>query len=266
MQDILIKNHFDVSTQLYASQRVIFNDFVLMLSDEIEDNYWNIAIKVDGETIDDIKSIWPKIKTEMLKKNREPAILIPNTSLLNPSTLKPLNFEPIYQDCWMVLEEFKEYPTYKSELDINILKVDNNLKEEFISAVMTGFSGDDPNDPYNALPECYATSLRKSFDKKIEDYKLVQYLVKYNNISVGTASVISGKEIALIYNITTNKEYKRKGICKELMSNIIYSLADDIEIVCLQTEKGFYTEFVYKNLGFKEVFTSYAYKEIDNIE
>lgn len=67
---------------------------------------------------------------------------------------------------------------------------------------------------------------------------------------------------AIIYNVTTNRKYQRKGVCKQIMSDIIKDLIKlNINEVCVQTEKGFYTEQVYKNMGFKERLLGKAYIE-----
>ena len=49
---------------------------------------------------------------------------------------------------------------------------------------------------------------------------------------------------------------------KILLSEIINDLIKiRIKVVGLQTEKGFYTERVYKNMGFKEFMIGKAYSE-----
>ena len=54
----------------------------------------------------------------------------------------------------------------------------------------------------------------------------------------------------------------KKGVCKQTISEIINDLRElGIEIACALTEKGFYTEQVYKNMGFKEVLLGRAYIE-----
>lgn len=49
-----------------------------------------------------------------------------------------------------------------------------------------------------------------------------------------------------------------------MMSYIINDLKNKgIKEVCLQTEKGFYTEKVYKSMGFKEKMLGKAYVEME---
>lgn len=70
------------------------------------------------------------------------------------------------------------------------------------------------------------------------------------------------EKIAYIYNVTTNFNYRKRGICKELMSYVIQRLAKiSVEQAVLQTEFDFYPEKIYKNMGFKEIFKGLKYTE-----
>lgn len=65
-----------------------------------------------------------------------------------------------------------------------------------------------------------------------------------------------------MYNVSTHKEYRRQGVCRKMITEIIEELKErNIEMLCLQTEKGFNTEQIYKNMGFKEIFLGKAYGE-----
>ena len=71
-----------------------------------------------------------------------------------------------------------------------------------------------------------------------------------------------GKNIAYIYNVTTNLDYRKKGICKELMSHSLERLTKiGLDKAVLQTEKGFYPEKIYKSIGFKEILRAVKYTE-----
>lgn len=71
------------------------------------------------------------------------------------------------------------------------------------------------------------------------------------------------KEIAYIYNVTTNVDYRKKGICKQLMLYVFKRLVEiGIDEVVLQTERGFYPEKIYKSMGFREIFRGIKYTEI----
>jgi N-acetylglutamate synthase-like GNAT family acetyltransferase len=127
---------------------------------------------------------------------------------------------------------------------------------------MDGFSGDNPEDPYESLSDGYKIALEKSFNKNDSEYQIIHYLGKKDEESISTATVVYKKDKAIIYNVTTNKKYQRNGVCKQLMSDIIQDLRKlNINEVCVQTEQGFYTEQVYKNMGFIERLLGKAYIE-----
>ena len=97
---------------------------------------------------------------------------------------------------------------------------------------------------------------RKIYDLKFEDDEVhkLEYCAKYKGEMVGTANLWYKGECAIIYSVSTKKEFQKQGICKKMMSNIIKDLRKlGIDTVCVQTEKGFYTEKIYQNMGFEEV-------------
>ena len=134
------------------------------------------------------------------------------------------------------------------------------LKEEFVQAIMDGFSGDNSDDPYESLSDGYRIALEQSMNKYDSKYKIINYAGIFNEQVISTATVLYKGNKAIVYNITTNKMFQKQGVCKQMMTEIIEDLNRiGIEIVCLQTEQGFYTEQVYKNMGFQEVMIGRAY-------
>ncbi len=108
--------------------------------------------------------------------------------------------------------------------------------------------------PYEAVNDGYGTALYNSFQNLESEYKSIHYAGKYNREIVSTATVVYKKENAIIYNVTTKKQYQKMGICKEMMSYIISDLREKgVKNVCVQTEQGYYTEKAYANMGFKEI-------------
>ena len=127
---------------------------------------------------------------------------------------------------------------------------------------MDGFSGDNPEDPYESLSNGYKTALEKSLKENDSEYNVIHYLGKKEQKSICTATVVYKRNKAIIYNVTTNKKYQRNGACKQLMSDIIHDLIKlNINEICVQTEQDFYTEQVYKNMGFIEKMLGKAYIE-----
>ena len=104
-----------------------------------------------------------------------------------------------------------------------------------------------------------ADRTKMKFQKLCEEYKVPNIISqKIDELS----KAIGKKNKAIIYNVTTNKKYQRNGACKLLMSDIIHDLIKlNINEICVQTEQDFYTEQVYKNMGFIEKMLGKAYIE-----
>ena len=258
--DELIKLHLDGSLQLFFSNKIKKEDYDIYYSKIIADEYWNYAYLKKNQL--DLKTI-KNISLDMEQIDRKPVIYI-TSNILNKKLkqeINELNLELLYTDCWMCLNNLEKFTINKNTMDFSIFKVDNNLKDKFVKAVMDGFSGDNPEDPYNDLPEGYKISIEKSFNNDVNSItKINHYLGIKDNEPISTATVIYNANKAVIYNITTAKKYQKKGICKQMMFYLINELNKlNINEVCLQTEKGYYTEEVYKKIGFKEKFLGYAY-------
>ncbi len=253
--------HFNNQLYLYMSRKIVYNKFDIYLSDIIDDSYWNLATNIKSKNIEEFISDSESISKIMNENNRTPVIYITNNSPIYKYK-NIIDMKILHNDVWLLLDKLDEFKNYKSKLDIEICIASKETRNEFINARYEGFSSDDPEDPYDNSDEGYREALEKSFDLKEGKDNIVHYFSKYNDNIVSTATVVYSDDIAFIYNVTTNKKYKRNGICKEMMSYIVKKLKEiDIKYICLQTERGYYTELVYKNMGFKEIFEGIAYSE-----
>lgn len=225
MEDF-IDIHLNGQLELYLSKVINKNEYDIFLSDIIDDEYWNFAYLKNNNV--DFKKIWQEIKDKMINENRKPLLYI--TSLINneqvEKELKQNNVNVLYTDVWMTIENLEQFKEYES------------------------------------LSDGYKVALDESFEQSNTEYKVVHYLGLKCRETITTATVIYHKDKAMIYNITTNKKYQKCGACKKTMSYIINDLKNNgIKAICLQTERGFYTEQVYKNMGFEEKMIGEAYIE-----
>lgn len=261
MEDI-IDIHLNGQLYLYMSNVIRKQDYDIYYSDLIDDEYWNFAYLKNKEvSLDDI---FDEIKSNMNKLNRNPILYITSNIIDSKlqENIKNSKLKSLYTDVWMTLDNLEQFELYKSKIDFSVCKVDETLKEQFIQAIMDGFSGDNPEDPYESLSDGYKIALEKSFNENNSEYKVIHYLGKKEKEAISTATVVYKKDKAIIYNVTTNKKYQKNGVCRQMMSDIIKDLIKlNINEVCVQTEQGFYTEQVYKNMGFIERLLGKAYIE-----
>ena len=257
----MINLHLNGNLNLFFSDVIKSDNYDIYYSDVIEDEYWNYAYLKSGV---DFERTIKEVALKMKQINRKPVIYI-TSNIMNEKMkqdIKELKLSLVYTDCWMFLENLNEFKTYKNSKDFDIYKVDKRLQDKFIKSVMDGFSGDNPDDPYDKLPEGYKISIERSFKNNWSDsIKIINYLGMKNNEPISTATVIYNQDNAVLYNITTLKDFQRKGFGKQMMYYILNELSKlKIKEVCLQTEKGYYTEEVYRKIGFKEKILGKVYK------
>lgn len=225
----------------------------------------SIDIKNKEQFVKTKRVSWKKIELEMKHLNRRPAVYITSNqeNLELEKSIRESHLENLYTDVWMVLQNRKKLSRQTSGIqeNVQIQEVGEILKEKYIQAIMEGFSGDDPNDPYESLSPSYRVALERSFSsKKKVAPKVIHFLARIGEEPVATATVIYSGTKAILYNITTKKAYQRKGICKKMMNWIVEDLWNrGITNIALQTEEGFYTQTVYQNLGFEEILLGKAY-------
>lgn len=256
----IIEIHLKGQLYLYMSEIIKKENYNIYYSDLIDDEYWNFAYIKNNKI--SLQETFEEIKSNMNKLNRRPIIYI-TTNQIDQKLQKEIEnskLKPLYTDVWMTIEKLEQFEKYKSKIDFCVYRADKEQKDQFIQAIMDGFSGENPEEPYASLSEGYKVALEKSFNKNDSEYKVIHYLGKKEQEVISTATVVYRKNKAIIYNVTTNKKYQRNGVCKQMMSDIIQDLIDlDINQVCVQTEQGFYTEQVYKKMGFVEKILGIAY-------
>lgn len=246
--------HFKGATALYKSELIEKEDYYIFSNPLIDDHYWNIGILKDFNA--DINVVWDNIKTELQKRNRKPALYIIPYEDYKISE----EFEILYTDVWMAVDNLEKFTRIESKINVDFKIVKDDMKDEFVKAVMDGFSGEDSNDPYEALNEGYGIALNNSFENTDSEFKSIHYAGIVNKNIISTATVVYKGENAIIYNVTTKKEYQRNGICGSMLSYIISDLrGKGVKTVCGQTEQGYYTESLYKNLGAKEIMLGRAF-------
>lgn len=234
-----------------SSERIEKEEYAIQYSRIIEDGYWNYAFLKKSDI--DFAKVWADIKVDMENLKRKPLLyLMSNTDNHKiKEGLKSCHLENIYTDVWMTVEHPENFGNYESNIEVQISQVKSEEREAFIQAIMDGFSSDNPADPYGTLPEEY----RKIYDLKFvdEEFKKLEYLGKHKGEIVATANLWYKGDCAIIYSVSTKKKFQRQGICKKMMSQMMKDLSKlGIQTVCVQTERGFYTEEVYQKMGFHE--------------
>ena len=250
----LIELHFKGATKLYKSDLIEKENYYIFANSLIDDQYWNMGILKNFRA--DLNLVWNNIKRELQTRNRKPILyVIPDDDFTIAK-----DFKVLYTDVWLAVENLEKFDAYKSQINVVFKTVTAELKYNFVNAVMSGFSGENPEDPYEALSDGYRTALYNSFQNIDNEYKSVHYAGIYNEEIISTATAIYNEKNAIIYNVTTKKEYQKLGVCRAMMSYIISDLREKgVETDSGQTEQGYYTEMVYKSMGAKEIMIGRAF-------
>lgn len=248
------------------SKRYDYERFTIFYLNEFDDDYLNLAINLKSESIDEFESDFYKIKQIMNNQNRKASVLINNNDLINKINYKKMGLEISDDSVWLMIDKLNEFPKYKSDIDIRIEKINKEEEKKYPYLVSEGLKKHSKLDPYDGLSESIIAAIQRSCF--INNQFIIEHFVaEYNKKKIGTTTIMYNKEIAFIYNITTNLHYRKNGVCKELMSYVLNRINElNIDTAVLQTEKGFYPEKIYKNMGFKELFRTIQYTETKKIE
>lgn len=253
----------------FEGQRLLFNKskrfdyekFTIMYLEEYDDDYLNIAINLKAKNIEEFRKDFRLIKKTMNSINRKASLIINNSDLINTIHCNEFGLRISDDSVWLIINNLKDVPIYKSDILVNVSKITATEIQCYPNIVNKGFLKNNENDPYDGLTISIIDAIGRSCHTN-GLFITEHYVARYNNNIIGTITIMYAKEIAYIYNVTTDINYRKKGICKELMSHVLLRLNKlGIDQAVLQTEKGFYPEKIYKNLGFKELFRAVKYTE-----
>ena len=169
------------------------------------------------------------------------------------------SYELVSNEVWQIFDNFEEIDKVNTNCSLNVKlekTIDMKLySEEMIKAYQTG----DEDDPYGDLDSVYK-EIYKNYKKQENKYTDEFYFAKVNNEIVGITSCVYDKEIYGIYGLAVKKDFRRKGIGKEIIKQQLQMCKDKkLKLAFLQTEEGYYPADTYRKLGFKDVCIEYYY-------
>lgn len=173
------------------------------------------------------------------------------------------NYEFVSNEVQQIFDNFEELDNIKSNCDLKVkLEKTTDMKlysEEMIKAYQTG----DKDDPYGDL-DSICKEVYESYKKVENEYTDEFFFVKVNDEIVGITSGVYDKEIYGIYGLAVKKDFRCKGIGKEIIKQQLDMCKDKkLKLAFLQTEEGYYPADTYRKLGFKDVCTEYYYIKRD---
>lgn len=241
-------------------------NYIIAYSKNVSDFDCNYITNLEIKNKDDFKKLHEEIKTEMIKLNRKVCYII---SPINDNLYKNRKdifddklFEEVNNEVWQIFDDFDNLDKIKkhSTLDIRLEKADD--MKNFAMATYECFNTGDKEDPYSLLDNGYIDIYQNYKESEDTKYKKEFYYVKIDNEIVGVTVSVYGDGICGIYGLAIKKEYRKKGIGKEVLRKQLSICKDkNVDIAFLQTEDGFYPAETYRKFGFKDVCNVYFYIE-----
>lgn len=255
----LNKFYLDFSVGVYIDERIIKNKYSILTSKILKDYDCNFALDLQVNSNKEFEEVWKNIKKDMLALNRKPTFtVLPIQEYLykNLENLKS-EFELVSKEVWLIYDNFNKLENIKTNCNIYLEKVKDFNK--FAIELIESFSGDE-NDPYGELDTGYIEVLKNYEDKK-NGFEKEFYFVKEGENIVGVTADVYDETFYGIHGLAIKKEFRAKGIGKEVLKQQLEFCKKNNKIAFLQTEAGFYPEKLYKKIGFKEICTEYYFQE-----
>lgn len=239
-----------------------FEKYSIAYNNKIKDYWYNFITDIKANNKEEFDEIILEASSKMIEKNREVAIaILPYMEKIynHREMFFDKNYELVSNEVWQIFDNLEEVDNINTNCSLNVtLEKTTDMKlysEEMINAYQTG----DEDDPYGDLDSIYKEVYANH--KKIENtYTEEFFYAKVNDKIVGVTSSIYDNEIYGIYGLAVKKDFRCKGIGKEIIKQQLQMCRDKkLKIVFLQTEEGYYPADTYRKLGFKDVCTEYYY-------
>lgn len=256
----ILSDFYYISTLgLYSDKKIDFENYSLLYSNKVKDIDCNYAFNLIANTKNDFYDLFRSIKSNMESLNRTPTFaIIPIQEYLYSNKEEVLfnDFKIVSKEVWQIFDDFQNINTIKTNCNLQIELEDTTDFEKFGRELFESFKGDE-KDPYNGLELGYIDAYKKC-NSKLENHF---YFIKYNKETVGTVATVNNDTFFDIHGLAIKKKYRKKGIGKEVIKQLLNVCMNKNKIAFIQTEEGYYPANVYRNIGFKDICIQYYFQE-----
>ena len=256
--------YYATTLGIYIDEKIDYDNFSIAYSNNIKDLYCNFAFNLNIQNEQDFNEAFNDIKNEMKKVGRKPTFSItPLQTYLytNKDTVLNKRFKIVSKEVWKIFDDFDSLENIKNNFNYKIKIEKTEDFEKFGQELYESFKGDD-SDPYNGLDIEYINTLIRFNEKKsLVSFKNEFYFIKHNNEIIGTIASAYDNIFFDIHGFAIKKDYRKKGIGKTVLKEILKICKEKNKIAFIQTEKGYYPEKFYSNFGFKDICIDYYYQE-----
>lgn len=253
--------YLDFNVGVYVDERLIYPKYSILYSNNINSIDCNFALDLKANSKEEFEEIYSAIKENMNKISKKPtfAILPIQEYLYNNRNELFKDFEVVSQEVWQVLDNFENIDNIETNCDLNIsLELVSDYKK-FAEELAKSFKGDE-NDPYGELETGY-TEILKNYKNNENRFIKEFYFIKNQDSIVGVTAAVYDDKFYGIHSLAIKRDYRAKGIGKEVLKQQLKMCRDKKLTAFLQTEEGFYPAKLYRKIGFRDVAIEYYYQE-----
>ena len=239
-----------------------YDNYSIAYHNKIKDYWYNFITDIKATNKEEFDKIILEAIPKMKAKDRKVAIaVLPFMEEIynNREKFFDNSYELISNEVWQIYDDFEKLDKLNTNCSLNVvLEETADMKlysEEMLKAYQTG----DADDPYGDLDSIYK-EVYENYKKPNNEYVNQFYFAKVYDEIVGVTSSVYDNEIYGIYGLAIKKDFRRKGIEKEIIKQQLKMCKDNkLKLAFLQTEEGYYPADTYRKLGFKDVCTEYYY-------
>ena len=239
------------------------DNYEITYNQNIKDCYSNFISNFDVKDKQEFESIINEADKAFRKINRTTTVyLIPFMKELYNNRDKYFEtdkYRLISTEVWQIYNDFSKLDSINTNCNLDIkLELATDMKE-YANCVMSCYQTDDEDDPYGDLDEGYRQGYM-NYKRIYSDIESEFYYIKVADKIVGTTQSVYNNKIYGIYSLAIKKEYRNKGIGKEVLKQQLQMCkSKNINTAYLQTEQGFYPNKIYKKFGFEDLCVVYYY-------
>jgi len=239
------------------------SNYEITYSKDIKDSYSNFLSNFDVTNKEEFNAIINEADEIFSNINRKTTVyLIPYMKNIYQNKEKYFDenkFQLISTEVWQTYTNFDKLNELKTNCSFSITLEPTTDMEKYADFVMQGYQSGDDEDPYGDLDDGYRQGYI-NYTEIHNDIKTEFYLIKADDEIVGTTQSVYNNELYGIYSLALKKDYRGKGIGKEVLKQQLEMCKNkNIKVAYLQTEQDFYPAQMYRKLGFNDLCEVYYY-------
>lgn len=239
-----------------------YENYSIAYHNKIKDYWYNFITDIKANSKEEFDKIISQAIPKMKAKNRGIAIAVlpfMREIYSHREIFFDNTYELVSKEVWQIYDDFDNISNINTNCSLDVkLEKTTDMKlysKEMIKAYQTG----DKEDPYGDLDSVYK-EVYENYKKVNNEYKDEFFFAKVDDEIVGVTSAVYDNEIYGIYELAVKKDFRCKGIGKEIIKQQLEMCKDKkLKLAFLQTEEGYYPADTYRKLGFKDVCTEYYY-------